>query len=288
MEKQNELVSLVKNNGYVFFDGKLQQCKYICTKYHFIKLEEEANQRYYAHYHIVELPNGDFYNPEDNNLYDSVADYEANKTAQTSTRDARKAIGQICQKAGLYKRVSGPDCIEFYTFENGEPVEHRHELTTFSLEYGDGVETYEKWALLDDSIFPTDTPIYHDRDEAFQFNTYTVNNADGTTEQRDGVSKLLMLDQDQRELLQQFEEAAKKLSDAGVMLVGNFCEDYSAYNTRHVADIKLMDSYSSADAKNWEQGERCHKAFDVHLNLEIWSEDCDIFIKRKTNKEEQK
>lgn len=287
MEKQNELVSLSNRSGYVFLDGKLQQCKYIRTQYRFVKQDADTKERYYSHDHIVQLPNGDLYSPEDTEIFDTVEDYELNNPAKTSFKDARYAICDFCHKAGLYKRCKGAENIEFYTFYDGAPIHHRHNLTKFSWEYSDGETHLDEWKLQDNDIFPTDTPIYNDRDEAFQFNTYTVKNEDGTEEQRDGVCKLLMLDPDQRELLNQFEDIAKRLKKAGVMLTGNFCENYSAFNTRNVADITLMDSYSTSDAKNWEQGERCHMAFDVNLDLAIWSEDCDVYIKRKTNNKEE-
>lgn len=289
MEKQNELKRLTNRNGYVFLDGKLQECKYLRTEYRLVNQDEDGI-RNYAHDHVVQLPDGTEYCPADSELFDFVEDYEAGciaKAEKDSESDVKVIICKFCNEAGLYKRCFGPYNIVFYTFENGVPVEHTHELTKFARVYG-ACPCADKW-VCEDNIFPTDKPIYDSREEAFEFNSYTVKNSDGTEEQRDGVCKLLMLDPDQRELMTQFEEIAKKLEQSGVRLVANFEENFSAYNLRHVYDFNLDDSYNANDETNgWEAGERSHRAFDINLPIQLWADDYEVYIKRnETNKEKQ-
>lgn len=277
MDNKNQLPVLCNLNGYVFYEGKLQACKYHHTHFNMVQTTPE---RAYTHQHVVKLHNGDLIAPEDNEIFDTIEDYENGKIAETHMNDNVRFVVDVSRRVGLYSR-SKEETILFYTFENGAPVEHNEELRCFNFVY-DGDKTVEKC-----EIFPEGQQIYANREEALSFNSYTIVHKNGKKEVRDGVNKLLILDPDQRELLDQFIEIAKKLQESGVMLEGDFCEQYSAYNTRHVAEITLDDSYGiDRESFGWECAERGHRAFDVKLPIPIWSDECKVYIKR--NKEDKK
>lgn len=274
MDNKDKLPILVKTKGYVHYEGKLQSCKYHHTDFVLCDTYPERN---YTHHHVVELQNGELISPEDNEIFDTIEDFENVMPASTRYSNIRQAVQSVMASVNI--GIKNEEQLVFYTFENGEPIRYKRELKRFAYDYN-------KWVFVANcDVFPKGHKVYATREKALSFNSYTIVNDDGSEEVRDGVGKLLMLDPDQRELLDKFEALAKELKVQGVLLVGDNLESYSAFNTRHVERVSFMDDYYKEDG-NWEKGERYNEAYNLNLNLGLRGNEWEIYIKR--NEEDKK
>lgn len=279
INNENELKILSGTSGYVFCGGKLQFCTYEKTEF-FLKEERDSNDaRTYLVNHVVLLPNGErLVLDKDNVIFGSVDGYESETPAACKVEQLKHDVMyQVYKRAGL-NAIDRQARLNYWTFEYGEPVQHSDELEYFYYDYKES-----KWV----NPNPPVGLLYGSREEALRFNTYTVKNEDGTEETRDGISKLLMLSEEQSELLAQFIDAAKKLNDSGVILLMDEEEDCQAINTNNVEDVTL-DYYDKNRNNDWEVADRFHNVFSFHIPLQYWCSDNWVIAKRKANNDRQK
>lgn len=122
--------------------------------------------------------------------------------------------------------------------------------------------------------------VYKSREECLSFNTYDVKHADGTITERKGAGKLLMLDDDQKQLLKKFEEAYKALRESGVSFFNNY-DETRVFNIRELQNYEV--DYMNEDYKGFEKVDIHNKAFEcpVFLAENFFSDDAAIFVERK-------
>lgn len=194
MERNDSLRVFTKNSGFIMVDRKLQEVKWLRTQFKYD--HKEDGFLYYTARTTFQKPDGttgvlDNYDK----AFDSVEKYESNTVAETSykTLYAQKCHGDVIND--IVRGVKRSTCPEYWIFDKTYhvPVRYNLELEKFYFDYTDNSFHTDE--------FPKDCDIYDTKEEALSYNTYTVVNEDGTEYEREGVNKLLMLDEDQRELL---------------------------------------------------------------------------------------
>lgn len=279
MERNDALRVFTKNSGFVMVDRKLQEVKWLRTEFKYDHKDEDF--LLYTAHTTFQKPDGTTGVLDDYDMaFDSVEKYENGISAETSykTLFTRKNDGDVIRDVirGI-KRSTNP---EYWVFDKSYhvPVQYKLELEKFYFDYSDNSFHTDE--------FPKNCKIYNTKEEALSYNTYKVIEQDGTEYERDGVNKLIMLDDDQRELLKQFEDICKKMNDADMLLISDSCEDMSVFNLRHIKNYAL--DYNDApdvmegEPEDYERADRYGMPFKVNHHIQWWGDDNYLFILRKS------
>lgn len=285
MERNDALRVFTKNSGFVMVDRKLQEVKWLRTEFKYDHKDEDF--LLYTAHTTFQKPDGTTGVLNDYDMaFDSVEKYEKGISAETSykTLFTRKNDGDVIRNVirGV-KRSTNP---EYWVFDKSchVPVQYKLELEKFYFDYSDSCFHTDE--------FPKDCKIYDTKEEALSYNTYKVIEQDGTEYERDGVNKLIMLDDDQRELLKQFEDICKKMNDADMLLISDSCEDMSVFNLRHIKNYALdyndVPDVMDGDPEDYERADRYGVPFKVNHHIQWWGDDNYLFILRKPTENGEK
>lgn len=285
MERNDALRVFTKNSGFVMVDRKLQEVKWLRTEFKCDNKDEDF--LLYTAQTTFQKPDGTTGVLDDYDMaFDSVEKYENGISAETSykTLFTRKNDGDVIRDVirGV-KRSFNP---EYWVFDKSchAPVRYKLELEKFYFDYSDNRFHTDE--------FPKDCKIYDTKEEALSYNTYKIIEQDGTEYERDGVNKLIMLDDDQRELLKQFEDICKKMNDADMLLISDSCEDMSVFNLRHIKNYALdyndVPDVMDGDPEDYERADRYGVPFKVNHHIQWWGDDSCLFILRKSTKNGEK
>lgn len=286
MERNDKLRVFSNSKGFVFHDGKLQEVELLRTDFKYSNAEN--GYRFYTTVTKSRMPDGSIKKLIGyvNVFFDSVEKYEKGEPAKMReanlTFDGKfnPVIRDIFSgKKRNYKW-------EYWTFDSlaGTAVEDKLLMDDFYYDYGKGMFGTDELP---------DCEIYDSKQEALAFNTYKVVEEDGTEYERDGIGKLLMLDDDQKILLERFQNIMQEMHDNGIRLIASVEEHLGAYNTRHVDDLTLDYEATAPGVDNgelYEYVERYAEVFKVPHQIEIWGEDYNIFALRhgvKKNTEDE-
>lgn len=285
MERNDALRVFTKNSGFVMVDRKLQEVKWLRTEFKYDHKDEDF--LLYTAHTTFQKPDGTTGVLNDYDMaFDSVEKYEKGVSSETSykTLFIRKNDGDVLRDVirGI-KRSFNP---EYWVFDKSYhvPVQYKLELEKFYFDYSDSCFHTDE--------FPKDCKIYDTKEEALSYNTYKVIEQDGTEYERDGVNKLIMLDDDQRELLKQFEDICKKMNDADMLLISDSCEDMSVFNLRHIKNYALdyndVPDVMDGDPEDYERADRYGMPFKVNHHIQWWGDDNSLFILRKPTENDEK
>ena len=278
MERNDALRVFENNSGFVMVDCKLQEVKWLHTEFKYD--HKEDNAMFYIARTTFQKPDGttgvlDSYDM----AFDSVEGYEEGISAKTSYKDlaTNKNGGSVMNNIlhGIKRRINP----EYWKFDDiyHVPVRYELELEKFYFDYADN-------RFHTDEI-PKDCEVYDTKEEALSYNTYKVVNEDGFEYEREGINKLISLDDDQRELLNQFEALCEKMNDADMLLISDSCDDMSVFNLRHVKNYAL--DYTNApdvmdgNPEDYERADRYGMPFKVNHCIQCWGDDNHLFILRK-------
>lgn len=261
------------DNVFCMINNQLQECKLLKTIF------TADGEGLYRATTIVEMPGGvtDQERVMYDTAYDSPADYEINKLATTNGFELSSIILSILKTKDFVGDVRKIKSKLYYTFENGEPTPKELKLETFYFDY-----LANEWGT---NELP-DTQIYATRNDALSYNVTKVLDKDATKSERIGINKLIQLDDDQKELVHQLEELVAKLKEKDVLLLADTSDSYMAYNMRHIADVNMScdteaDIEDDKERAKYEIIDRYGKAFKVNIDCVQWSEDYELFFKRK-------
>ena len=285
MERNDALRVFTKNSGFVMVDRKLQEVKWLRTEFKYDHKDEDF--LLYAAQTTFQKPDGTTGVLDDYDMaFDSVEKYENGISAETSykTLFTRKNDGDVIRDIirGV-KRSFNP---EYWVFDKSchAPLRYKLELEEFYFDYSDNRFHTDE--------FLKDCKIYDTKEEALSYNTYKVIEQDGTEYERDGVNKLIMLDDDQRELLKQFEDICKKMNDADMLLISDSCEDMSVFNLRHIKNYALDYNYvpdvMDGNPEDYERADRYGMPFKVNYHIQWWGDDSSLFTLRKPTENGEK
>lgn len=283
MERNDALRVFTKNSGFVMVDHKLQEVKWLRTEFKYDHKDEDF--LLYTAHTIFQKPDGTTGVLNDYDMaFDSVEKYEKGVSAETSykTLFIRKNDGDVLRDVirGV-KRSFNP---EYWVFDKlcHVPVQYKLELEEFYFDYSDNRFHTDE--------FPKDCKIYDTKEEALSYNTYKIIEQDGTEYEREGVNKLIMLDDDQRELVVQFEQLCAKMKKANLIMIADYTT-LSVFNLRRVENFALdyneEPDVDFGDPKDYEKADRYGDAFVVTSNIEFWGDDHYLFIQRKDAKNDK-
>lgn len=285
MERNDALRVFTKNSGFVMVDRKLQEVKWLRTEFKCDNKDEDF--LLYTAQTTFQKPNGTTGVLDDYDMaFDSVEKYENGISAETSykTLFTRKNDGDVIRD--VIRGVKRSFYPEYWVFDKSchAPVRYKLELEKFYFDYSDNRFHTDE--------FPKDCKIYDTKEEALSYNTYKIIEQDGTEYERDGVNKLIMLDDDQRELLKQFEDICKKMNDADMLLISDSCEDMSVFNLRHIKNYALdyndVPDVMDGDPEDYERADRYGMPFKVNHHIQWWGDDNSLFILRKSTENGEK
>lgn len=286
MERNDSLRVFTENGGYVFVDRKLQNVKWLRTEFTLDHIVGEV--MYYNSRTIYQKPDGTTGELHDyDKAYASPENYEQGTVAETEYKrfsKDEKQCGEVIHDITM--SVKRRKTVDYWTFDKAHqiPVHHELKMEKFYYDYTD------KKFHTDE--FPNDCEIYDTKEDALSYNTYKIVENDGTEYEREGVNKLITLDDDQLELVKQFEGLCKKMEDNGILLISDCCEYLSAFNIRNVKDYALDYNDKPYDTVNnpedYEQADRYGKSFQIKHTIQIWGEDNNFFIIRKSANNKEK
>lgn len=265
--KENDLRVFENDTLFVMWGGKLQECKPLKTW--FIKDFDGYTVKC-----SMKMPDGGIIQDvEYSEVFDSPSGYAEHTQAAVNVY----TFNWVRHSIFHYDVISDFRVKDntIYTFENGECVPNKICFDKFYYDY----ET-NRWGCPDmDALKGVET--YGTHDVACSFNTIKVVNKDGEESEWVGVNKLLELTEEQKELVGQLENIVRQLKDAGVYLAADTNDRYMAYNIKDVADVRIDYDEPSDDNGEYELALRYAKAFRVDIGYPQWSEDNDLYIKRK-------
>lgn len=270
---ENELQTLVASKVWAMIDDKLQECKLI--RHLFTSDENGVKSEIW-----VELPDGtlDKTHVTYQNAYHCPEGYERNECVETNCFHSNDIFSALLRRASGEYFQNGN--YKFYTCfpEYGEPTEH--ELKCQSLYFDYQTNTWHT------SEIPSNIPIYKTKEKACSYSIYEVVNENGEVSERVGINRLLRLDEDQKKLINRLEDLLKELKEHDVYLLADTGDNYMAYNKRNVEDINLSyndypDLSGDKDDTGYEEADRYGKSFIINASIPQWSEDYNMFVKRK-------
>lgn len=275
MERQDTLRVFTRDNGFIFIDDALVEVKFIETKFDYD--HSDNRMAYFVATHVVRLPDGTNYTVSRYvDVFDSIQKYKDDIAAETSYKTLCGESGCVVQDVFGQRFKS----IAYWTMKNGEPIIKTFELTHFKFNYlTNKFEASEK---------PYGTP-YVTREECISYNDIKVIDKDGKTSLNTGINKLLQLDDDQKELVGQFENLLREMRDKDIFLLSDCCEHITAYNFRNVDGYTLnynpelteSDVDPGENPNDFERADRYGELFKVDGRIEQWGDDSNLFIKRK-------
>lgn len=270
-----------ENRGFIMFNGVLTEITLIKSVFNRnnIVSEDEAlktvlerqnadadDTSVTTYYKTSDGVEHDFTFREDDEfrVFKSVSDYEGNKLLSS------KDISPFAQRPSGFEQLD-----KAFIFQNGCPVEFN--LQVYHIEYD-----YIRRMFV--FPYPCDN-MYKTRGECIDYNEYEVQNLDGTKEMRKGIVKLLMLDEDQKELLKTLKETLDKLAKEKVSLIVDGDGSVSAFNKRNVSDF-VCDCDLSSDDRFDEYDDVTKYRYEnlFYQNdfvIDIYSSDFDVMIERK-------
>ena len=270
--KKENLRVFSNDTVYTMINGELTECKLLKTIF-----TADMDDTFLVTT-IFQLPDGTI---QQNGVYYDTAYrtpecYVNNVKAPTVEWSLDTAITNIFNQRDVASYCQYfKDGKTFYIFENGEPKAHTPKYDTICFDY-----EQRAW----NSKEVPNEPIYWTHKAACSYNTIKVVDANGNESERIGCNKLLELDDDQKELVGQLECIVSKLRDSGVALLADTSDRYAAYNMRHVENFVFAldkDDINRDDANKFEMVDRYGEPFNLDIDIEQWSEDHNLFIKRK-------
>lgn len=197
---------------YVMYEGELTKVTIVCTRY---DVNEDKSRC------VVKLPNGKHHvllasEP----MYRTTTDYEEGSS---------DSFGMAVLNHYLpFKNGS------YWIFENGEPVEVKP-CPDLIVIYNCTKET-----LVDGKPMPETW--YRTREDCIKWNDYTIVEADGSKRVQKSKLRRLMLNDEQRGLVETLKKAFEALKSAGALVVyDQDCCGFDVYNINDVEDWKFTD-----------------------------------------------
>lgn len=265
---ENELRVFESSTVYVMRNGELQECKPLKTE--FIK-----DQGGYRVANVLQFPDGRIEGGvEWREVYNTPFHYKNKEIASVNYFSLKEV------KSSVFAKVVGRHMMKnntYYTFEGGACAAHIVPFEQFYYDY-----ELNDWKCPE--IKTGDPTMYATHELACSFNTLKVVDQHGVESEIVGVNKLLELTAEQKVLVGQLESVVRQLNEAGVLLVADCSDRYMAYNIKRVEDYCI--SYEQYDIpeneqEQYEMVDRYAKAFEVNIDYPQWSEDNDLYIKRK-------
>lgn len=273
--KQNELAYLMPRNFYfVYFMGKLivgrpikvTFTKSICAdgeSMYDIETEFESNSGYFSVHGFEQV----FSNKDD---FENRVNAEVFPIAFDNTIQSSKE--KLCCKLLGYKFESLSYWVLDRSNEKDLFVEKTLPMNKFWYDY-----TTMEWKsdeLPTCDFFPT-------RESAISWSAYNIALADGTEKRVVGKNALLLLDEDQRSLVDQFVDIMKKMKEHKIVIQTDICDNIYAYNVRNIEAVET--TYDNLSDDNYERCDGWNNKFKIGTILE-YGDDNDIWIKRKEDK----
>lgn len=283
MERNNELRVFTKDSGFVIVDSKLQEVKWLRTEFKYDHKDDKF--LYYTSRTTFQKPDGTTGTLDDyDKAFDSIEGYEDGKLAETSYKELYYNLNGGEVMHDIIHGVKRSANHEYWVFDKlcRVPAYYELEMEKFYFDYaGNRFHTDE---------FPKDWEIYDSKEECLSYNSYKVVKQDGTEFEREGVNKLLQLDDDQRELVKQFEDICKKMHENGVVLIADY-DSICAYNTRKIENYELdchakPDCPYTGNAEDYEEVDRYASCFHVSHCINWYGDDQNLFILRKSTENE--
>lgn len=252
-----ELKTYFKANGFTMVNGTLTEV--VLSK---VIIERKSyDDEDYSVTTIFQCPEGEEISTDaDFKFYESVEDYEKGIIAKQSIKRNPFDI-----------RPDGFMSLDdAWMFIDGEP--QKIDIRPLRCEYDYSKVDWSCPGIPTKGIFETEV-------ECLSFNEYDVKHSDGSLIKRVGVNKLVMLDEDQRKLLDNLKDAIEKIRKSKVLLLPDCDGNISAFNLRNVENWDC--NYDGPEDESWEEVFRTHKEFDNEIIIPAYSEDCGLYVKRK-------
>lgn len=199
-------------------------------------------------------------------IYDSVEDYLKGIPCSNIIVEP---FDEECYKGRFHGKNNGTG---YYYIEDNQ-VKHLNvdEMPTAYYEYDKNRFYSDSFKVRE--FFPT-------KEYASKFLEVEVNKADGTITRECGINRLLMLDEDQRNLIKQLQGIVKKINDSGIFLFSDTDGVYYAYNARNVEAIEVVGCGNEAP-EGYEFSGEFVQDFDIDLGIQFANYDDAVYAKRK-------
>ena len=270
---EKHLARLIQASRYfVYFMGKLIECHLVKTVYTKAGVDENGASLYTVET-TFESCGGHFSVLGFSQVYDSIEDFEANKPTQSiqpiSFLAAEDTGEKLCFKLLGYDFLT----MKYWIVDNKQESDPfiARELPMDKFCYDYEKSEWENEALPKTDYYPT-------RNDALNWNRYKVALADGTSKETIGKNRLLVLDEDQKELVNELVSIMSKLKESGVEIQTCLNDNIYAINTRNIDSLEI--TYDNMSEEGFEACDGWDNRFKIGTIAE-WCDDNIVWIKRK-------
>lgn len=176
-------------------------------------------------------------------------------------------------------RVNDDGFLQYWVMKNGNPTFVSRPIDRFYMTYnGD----FWEFVLSDDIVPPANS--YSTREDLLSWSEWIEKGKDGKEKVHRGINKLIMLDDDQRELVEQFKNLLNQMRKKQISIIMSFCDEVKAFNTRKLKnwamatcpDDLIQTSDCGCDLGKCKTANINADAFDAG-SIPVWGEDYDLY-----------
>lgn len=221
------------NKGFVMLDGALKNVELV--KVVFAKYGDKLTSTTF----FSTWDGGHSMQTNELSIYNSPSDFE---------RGIEMPCKEFTYDEILTNRPDGFKGLQFgWIFLNGEP-------TQIDLTPNEVVYHYKSKKFSVPDHVTKSGNVYKSRSECLSFNTYRVMDDFGDFTEHIGTGKLLMLDDDQKQLLKNLEDAFKALreNEVGFFVTGDHIQVFNKrkIDSSYVNEKKIVEGYEEVDIFN--------------------------------------
>lgn len=237
---KNQTIEIQKNDGYVFntVSKQLEKYEFISCKFNFIKNEVQYKCRLGGVEKII----------EDNNLtvYANESDYKRNSPLGSY----KLLFNDVVKSAYGFIPQWYNDKPYAWEYKNGDAIQVDVSDITFSVN--------DNWKFSKDD----NRQIYESRSRVFCFHDLIVKEGDGSIKVRKSPANSLLLNDEQKALIEEFQSVLQKLTSSDMKLM---------YNENN-GKLYAVPMGNIQDIKTWNDGEEANIQIQDMIT-EIKSED---------------
>lgn len=267
----NKLPTLaVRNKFYVYVEtGELVECEPQSTDFFLDEVKENGSKLYSVVNRFLAEGSRVIETYDFDNIFNSVEDFENGISAALTyiSLDRKEKSYSINVFTEILGGPKYQEPVYFAVDANGYIKEYKLDLDHFRYKYNGGGWTCSNAPKGD---------WYRTKEAAISFSKTKVVDKNGNETYFRGVNNLLLLDEDQKEKIEEFKKVLNSLIDYGIFIKTDLCDNIYAYNVRNIADY----GHDMSDEEGFVDTDSQNSRFIIG-HIEEYTEDSYLWIKRR-------
>lgn len=193
--------------------------------------------------------------------------------------DEMKLLDCTCFYNAGNARVTGDGFLQYWVMKNGDPNFVSQPINHFLLVFNG---KFWHYMLSEDTVPPADS--YSSREDLLSWSDWIEKDKDGKEVLHRGINKLIMLDDDQRELVEQFKGLLDQMKKQQISVIVSTCDDVTVFNTRNLKSWYMETCPDDLMQQSDEEIDpnKC-KAANIYADpfsagsIPVWSDDYGLY-----------